>query len=225
MKTALLLALAMATPASWAQDDRDSSRQGARDFDSEVVREIQRGMFVKAGAGSTQYIGNFNGILRPVVALNIGIGQDFVDREKLSVSWEAVFNQALHNGPKFEELGSLPPPVEVQGDIHTFAGMAMFEASGYLTRRFGIGIRAGGGVMVVPVLMELVNYQEDVEGGAWNGVPATVHAGPLPLVGGGPTIEYYTKLSHFSVGLDADVMYAIGMDLGITPSGYFKYTF
>ena len=31
-----------------------------------------------------------------------------------------------------------------------------------------------------------------------------VHQSPHPVFFGGPTVEYYTKLSHFSVGLDAD---------------------
>jgi hypothetical protein len=41
----------------------------------------------------------------------------------------------------------------------------------------------------------------------------------------GPTIEYYTKLSHFSVGMDLDVTYVLNFDLGISPLGYLKYTF
>ena len=57
------------------------------------------------------------------------------------------------------------------------------------------------------------------------GIPANVHEGPLPMALFGPTIEYYTKLSHFSVGVDVDVTYVIGFDLGISPFGYMKYTF
>ena len=45
------------------------------------------------------------------------------------------------------------------------------------------------------------------------------------MVLGGPTFEYYTKLSHFSVGLDADVFYAFTFDLGASVTGYLKYTF
>ena len=44
-------------------------------------------------------------------------------------------------------------------------------------------------------------------------------------VGGGPTFEYYTKLAHFSVGVDTDVLYIVGWDLSVNPMGYMKYTF
>jgi hypothetical protein len=42
---------------------------------------------------------------------------------------------------------------------------------------------------------------------------------------GGPTIEYYTKLSHFSIGVDVDVYYVINFDLAVAPAGFLKYTF
>ena len=57
------------------------------------------------------------------------------------------------------------------------------------------------------------------------GVVPAVHRNVHPLVYAGPTLEYYTKLSHFSVGIDADVSYALGFDLGVAGTGYLKYTF
>jgi hypothetical protein len=42
---------------------------------------------------------------------------------------------------------------------------------------------------------------------------------------GGPCLEYYTKLNHFSVGLDADFVYAIDFDLGLNVTAALKYTF
>ena len=45
------------------------------------------------------------------------------------------------------------------------------------------------------------------------------------MVLGGPAFEYYSNLAHFSVGLDADIFYAIGFDLGANAIGYMKYTF
>jgi len=42
---------------------------------------------------------------------------------------------------------------------------------------------------------------------------------------GGLTFEYYTKLSHFSVGADIDAMYIVNFDLGISPTAYLKYSF
>lgn len=218
---ALSLSLLVAAPA-FAQDD---GRRAARNADEDLVREIERGMYMRAGAGSTQYIGSYNGILRPVVALDLAVGQDFIDQERMSVAWEVVFNQSLQNGPKVDQLSSLPPNLYIQGDVHTFAGAAYIEASTYLTRRFGLGLKAGGGIMMLPVLMDYAIYQEDIVGGQWGGLPSSAHGGPLPLAGGGPTIEYYTKLSHFSIGADVMVNYVIGLDLGLSPTGYLKYTF
>jgi hypothetical protein len=223
MKT--VIALSLATMFSSTALAQDESRQSARNAEADLVREVERGMFMKAGTGSTQYIGAFNGILRPVIGLDLSVGQDFVDQQKLSVAWEVVFNQALQNGPKRNELSSLPTNALIQGDIHTFSVMAMLEGSAYVTSRFGIGIRGGAGMTMVPKLVDFGVYESEIQGGDWAGQPALAHEGPLPTFGGGPTIEYYTKLSHFSVGLDANVLYIIDLDLGINMSGYLKYTF
>lgn len=226
MKTALLLALALGVPGIASAQDLDadtSSRRSKRDFESEVVREIVRGVYLKGGAGSSLYLLNYGGAIRPVMGLNLSVGQDFIDQERMSVAWEVAFQQALHNGPKFDELASLPGVV--QGDIHTFTGLAMIEASAYLSRRFGIGFRAGGGVTMAPILMEPTAYENDVVIAQWGGLPGIAHSGPLVTFGGGPTIEYYTKLSHFSIGADIDALYILNLDLALTPAGYLKYTF
>ena len=229
MRTALLIALTLFGTTAQAQDldgDRGSSKKGAKSGKDEVVREVNRGMYMKAGAGSSQFIGSASGIIRPVVGLNLSAGQDFVDQERLSVAWEVNFAQALHHGPKFDELFDVQQThgLLVEGDIHTFTGIAFIEASTYLTRRFSIGIRGGGGITMVPVLMDATAFTDDVELGIW-GATSGIHAGPLPTFGGGPTIEYYTKLSHFSVGADIDVLYMLGLDLALNPNGYLKYTF
>lgn len=224
MNTTLLLALALGSGAASAQDlDEQGSRGASKSGKDEVVREVVRGVYLKAGAGSSSYILTYSGIIRPVAALTMGVGQDFIDQERLSVAWEVDVLQALHNGPKFEELSAIP--AVVQGDIHTFSGLAYVEASAYLSRRFGIGVRAGGGVTIVPVLMEPTAYENEVVLAEWGGQPAIAHAGPLPTFGGGPTLEYYTKLSHFSIGADVDVLYILNLDLALTPGGYLKYTF
>lgn len=220
---------------AFAQDlDSDSDKpeskgkREARDFETEVVREVVRGYYLKADIGTTAYL-NTHGVVPPqggsllsgVMSLSLGLGGDFIDKERMSAAWEIDFNQGLFNGPPLEVLPAISPLLE--GDIHTFSGAATIEVSAYVSRRFGIGGRAGGGVMVAPLLMGEAKYNEDIVT-AW-GSPAKLHEGPLPLVVGGPTIEYYTKLSHFSVGVDIDVSYVIGFDLGVSPYGYMKYTF
>ena len=73
--------------------------------------------------------------------------------------------------------------------------------------------------------MDEGEYQTTVVEDAWNNNRPTVHDQPHPVVIGGPTIEYYTKLSHFSVGIDVDASYAVGFDLGLSTTGTVKYTF
>ncbi len=229
MRTLLAIALLLATPTAFAQEDAADSKRSARAGKEDIVREIEKGTYIKAGAGSAQFIGiggtPYGTILSPVIAMELGFGQDFVDNERMSVAWEIDLHQGLFNGPKEDQLQALSPAVRIQGDIHTFTAMGAIELSTYLSRRFGLGIRAGGGVMAVPLLMHTDRYTDEIVGGYWGGSASVVHGSPLPLAFGGPTIEYYTKLSHFSIGLDADVGYVIGFDLGINATGYLKYTF
>jgi hypothetical protein len=217
-----LLMFALAGPA-FAQDDE----RNARAQDEDIIREVERGYFFSANVGSVIYM-NTHGIttssgnlLSPVIALGIGVGSDFIDRERASVAWQIQFQQSLQNGPREDEITQLSPLL--QGDIHTFAGVATLEASIYPTRRLGLGIKAGGGIMVIPLLMHPDVYN-DVIVSVW-GEPAKLHEMPLGMIVGGPTLEYYTKLSHFSVGVDVEISYVFEFDLGIAPSGFLKYTF
>lgn len=226
----LLMLLAWALPTdALAQDDR-SERRAAREAEKELVREVERGVYVKSNVGSTFVFPvtarsarpATNGSYSGVVFLALGVGGEFIDEERFSASFEAQFAQGLVQGPRTDTLtfdNSL-----TQGDVHTFMGTGAFEVSTYPTQRLGIGIRAGGGIAVMPLLMDQLQYDSQVVPQI-GGVPAPVHEGPLPVVLGGPTIEYYTKLSHFSIGADVDFMYIIGFNPGLFPSGYLKYTF
>lgn len=223
---ALALITLLLPAAALAQDDDAPSTTRGKD---EVVREVNRGLFLKADIGSTLWMNthgnvrsNGSPLLSGVVASTIGVGQEFVDRERFSVAWEADFYQGLFNGPRIEELQAIGP--FIQGDVHIFGGLASIEMSTYPTRRLGVGIAAGGGIIDMPLLMEPEQYNDVVVAG-WGGQTASLNAGPLPTVMGNPTLEYYTKLSHFSIGLDVPIMYVIGFDLGISPLGYMKYTF
>lgn len=228
---ALGLALAFGSSPASAQDDEGEGRRSARDFEGEVVREVVRGFYLKANIGSTVYF-NTHGVrvegttaplLAGVMALELGIGSEFIDRERFSAAWEVQFGQGLFNGPRIDQVPFVAPLL--QGDVHTFSGTGAIELSGYASRRFGLGVRAGGGVMFIPLLMGEEGYASEVVAKHWGGTAAALHQGPLPLVLFGPTIEYYTKLSHFSVGVDVDLTYVIGFDLGVSPYGYLKYTF
>lgn len=198
------------------------------------VREIVKGFYAHANVGGAFFLGDLNGFVSPGTYSSLGVGQDFVDSEKLSMAWDISFSQGVHNGCYFETqaqfgcTGNLKGKNSpyIQGDVRTYSVGASLEASFYPTRRLGVGVNLGGGVMFAPLLMVEEYYLEDVVAGSWGLASApTYHTAPHPIVQAGPTFEYYTKLSHFSVGLDANVSYALQFDLGANVTGYMKYTF
>jgi len=217
--------LITATAPAFAADEASAARASAAE--TEKVREIVRGYYLKSNIGSTVYLLTYGGgLLSGVMTVNLAVGSDFIDNEKSSLSWEVIFGQNLQNGAKWDvQTQVLPPNQLIQGDLHLFTAAAVVEASTYPTRRFGVGVRAGGGVSIAPLLMDVNEYNTTVVP-AWGGVVSPIMSSPLPVIIVGPTIEYYTKLSHFSLGLDVDAQYVIGLnDLGISPTGYMKYTF
>jgi len=242
LTAALLIAPLAISGTAFAQEDLDldgdssgnkqkrqkASKSVKADLEGEVVREIQRGYYLKSNLGTTSYLLTYSGgILRSGTTLALGFGNDFSDQEDSSMAWEVKFHQGVHNGMHYEQQAAVgvPPPRLIQGDTRTFALVANFEYSRYLTRRLGVGIRGGGGVMMSPLLMNGEAFDDEVVRDSWGGARPAVHDSPHPIVQGGPTFEYYTKLSHFSIGVDIEVSYALGFDLGAGGSGYLKYTF
>lgn len=229
LASALALASMVISPAhADDQEDLDSSKKEAKSKakNARAVREVVRGVYVKSAAGTTMFFGARGGILQPGTAVNLSLGMDFLDKEKSSAAVEVFFHQSLNNGTRYgDQVGLVPENQYIQGDIHTYTGGLAFEYSFYPGRRVGIGARAGGGVGFAPLLMDKDQYLADVVNGTWNTNPPNVHTGPLPYIMVGPTIEYYTKLSHFSIGLDASFVMYIGLDLGADITGFLKYTF
>lgn len=227
-------ALAVQPGLAQAQDDDyelegSSEKKSAREpkVQQAEVREIVKGTYAKANVGGAVYLGHYAGIVSPGAYSGLGVGRDFVDRERMSLAAELAFWQGVHNGLYFElQPGTLAPETYFQGDLRTYTINVALEASAYPHRRVGVGMRVGGGVVLTPLLMDYDFYVDDVVVGAWGlSAPPPIHEGPHPVVFGGPTVEYYTKLSHFSVGADVDVSYAIGVDLSAAFTGYMKYTF
>ncbi len=230
----LLVTAPLTSSVAYAQDEEveeSASKRGRAD--DKPVREIVKGFYARANVGGAMFLGKFNGFVNPGTYSSLGVGQDFVDTESMSLAWEIAFSQGVHNGCYFEyqAQGACPGNAAgraspyVQGDVRTYILGGGLEASFYPARRFGVGISAGGGVLFAPLLMVEEFYYTDVVQDSWNGVDGGFHEGPHPIVHAGPTFEYYTKLSHFSVGADANVFYAVGFDLGADFTGYMKYTF
>lgn len=230
-------------PAAYAQDDdfgeggegggknRKPSRAAiAASDDSATIREINRGFYAKASAGAAVYLANFSGFVSPGTDVVLALGQDFVDREKQSMAWEIGIGQGIHNGLAWYEQApigcakaGLGPAPCTEGDLRTYTLQLNYEISFYPVRRIGIGARVGGGVLYSPLLIEKTAYAEEVLNEFE--VDPQMHGAIKPVVFAGPTFEYYTKLSHLSIGVDADVVYGIGWDLGLNATASLKYTF
>lgn len=212
--------------------DPDEGKKSRRNKVKQVeferdVREIERGMYSKANVGATIYVLNHPApFTAPVNSLALSVGNDFMDRESMSMAWEVSFLQTVHNGVAYDQQpGNLAPNSYFQGDTRGFALLGAYEISKYPTRRLGLGLKLAAGVMGMPVLMDSASFDTLVVAQSWGLTAAPNHRKVYIPVGGGPTMEYYTKLAHFSVGVDVDVMYVVGWDLGIQPTGYMKYTF
>ncbi len=230
-----LFALSAVAPEAMAQDvdfdeteEKKKKKKSAKKIDIDRdVREIERGLYSKANVGAMIYVLNHPSPYSvPVHSVALSIGKDFVDREKSSMSWEVSFLQTVHNGLSYiDQPGNLSPNNYIQGDTRGFSLLGSYKIAKYPSRRFGIGFRALAGVMGMPVLMHEETYNSLVVGSAWGLSASPNHNKVYIPIGGGPTVEYYTKLSHFSVGLDTDILYILNYDLGINITGYMKYTF
>jgi hypothetical protein len=211
-------------------DDQDSGGKPKRhtSMSEGTVKEIQRGVFGKANVGGIGYLGLMGAATHPGMMLNLAVGQDFVDQEKLSMSWELSFSQGVNGGADFYSqaaagCGAGAPCTE--GDLRSYAIEALYEVSFYPTRRIGIGLRAGAGGLYSPLLIESNAYAKEVLPEFGLAADPGYHNSFHPMGMAGPTFEYYTKLAHFSVGVDADFIYALNWGMGWDASGYLKYTF
>ncbi|MCB9777392.1 MAG: adventurous gliding motility protein CglE [Alphaproteobacteria bacterium] len=205
-------------------DDAGSKKKSVRDrVQSSQVREINRGLYLKASVGGAFYLGNFANDVSPGSATALSVGQDFLDRERTSMAWEFGFAQGIHQGTDYQTQGQQGGPY-VQGDLRTYTFAGMVEWNTYPHRRWGVGARVGGGLMLSPLLMDKEYYEKEILT-YWGITDPGYHGALHPIVQGGPNVEYYTKLAHFSIGMDIDVSYAIGFDLGACATGNLKYTF
>jgi hypothetical protein len=229
---AALLSSALLSTSALAQsyEDLDGSNGAQKAQSKEVVREIVRGTYAKANVGAGFYLGQFAQTVSPGTAVGMSFGGDFIDQKKMSMAWEVSLFQGINNGAGYEEqdaAGCAQLGNCIQGDLRTYSILGFGEASWYPTRRLGVGLRAGVGILMSPLLISEKYYHETVVDETWGlaANPPTYHDTAHPVVVGGPTFEYYTKLSHFSVGIDTDIFMAMGFDLGATATGYMKYTF
>jgi hypothetical protein len=217
-------------------DDLDEGAAGGEKQTSSrrqrEVREVVKGIYAKSNVGGASYLLDFRGWVRNGTAVGLTVGMDFMDRETTSFSGELSFIQGVHNGVDYITQGDYGCQLAggaapcVQGDLRTYTFQGVVKGSFYPVRRVGLGARLGVGVLRSPLLMDELAYSTQVLVTEWN-LPADpgYHDSFKPLALIGLTAEYYSKLSHFSIGADVDLFYALNFDLGLNWTGYFKYTF
>jgi len=227
---AALLALTVAMPAmAQSRPDLDGrgQRGGPKAKKDEVVREIQRGFYLRANAGTSILVGPRSALLKAGTTLDLTVGQDVLDKAKASAGWEINITQSIFNA-KFNSYEDLPgsgidPRFFVQGDTYMLGLTVGGGGQAYPLRRLGIGGHAGVGIAYFPLLLDKTAYDTRVVP-SW-GLDPRLYNTVKVMMYAGPTLEYYTKLSHFSIGVDVNFMYVLGFDYGIRASGFFKYSF
>ena len=82
------------------------------------VREIERGLYSKANVGATIYVLNHPApFTAPVNSIALSVGDDFVDRESLSMAWEVSFLQTVHNGAYDQQPGNIAQTTTFKGTL------------------------------------------------------------------------------------------------------------
>ena len=183
----LVLGLVTAPLAASAQDSKP--------------REIVHGAYAKAAIG---YQGWF---FTPYVSYGtqfaFGGGYDFVDQLAFTVGAEGNFHLSTVNGLSGAALGAQGQS-PVQGDFQSLAGLfslrAAYNFGGRDIRRLSVFVRAGGGVWFSPE----ARNAEDPDNPILLGKSPHGHAVPAVDVALG--LEYFTRLSHFSLGLEAEMI-------------------
>ncbi len=207
-----------------AQDEfeDDEGRRSRRDRGgrTRTAREIHHGFYVKAQYGTLGWFGNLGANSSFGTCAAFEVGYDVLDQLAMTLSITGTFYQGINNGITNapEERGS----GITQGDFRSIGGLAGarigFNPGKRKVRRWTLAVDIKGGVYISPALRD----QNDLAYGALQQSP-----GGLILPGFG--VEHFTRLSHFSLGLDMHVPLIVGTGAsfaaGLDVTGFFKYTF
>lgn len=239
---AVALGLTFAIPSlSNAAEVTDQGQQSARENDRREgtskstkkqpkrrrpTREVVKGFFVKINLGPNIWLPPISTWTNTTgTAMDFSVGYDIIDKLNFTLSVEGSFNQLLTNGIGVSDSShtDIGPPSPIQGDFRVLAGTAALRIGpnfgGRKIKRANLSFIIGGGVG---------NSPQMVETWADNGYDGILQGRVLGLVTPGVGIEYYTKLSHFSLGLDVDYNLIIGgpvIAMGVAADFFVKYTF
>ncbi len=199
---AVLLGVVLLVPTSAAlSQERGEAR----------VQEIERGFYIQGMLGTKLYLSPpaRDGAERPsVMGTSMGIAAGYDVMELLQV--EGFLSGAQIRAPA--TYNGLGQPSDPHGDFGSFllgakarfAYLALADAQGI--RR--LHLTAHGGVAFLTTF------------------PATIIETGRPALLGGGGMHYFTRMRHFVVGFEVDVLYGLGPGaLALFPQARVSYTF
>lgn len=204
-------------------------------------REVVKGVYAKANMGAGIALPPFRKYTSGTsTQVDFSVGGDVIDRLGFTLTIEGSFFNMISNaaGP-FDQRADPTRPCntgevagsicisKVQGGYNLIGGTAAVRFGpnfgGRRVKRLHLAIQVGGGVGYSPLLVD-----ETTAVFASNG-PILLQGRAVGLITPGVGLEYYTRLSHFSIGIDVDFNVAIGgsnlLAMWVTPSLFIKYTF
>jgi hypothetical protein len=212
---------AQAQDEEFEEEDRRSSRRGRGTRQNQQAREVVHGFYVKAAYGTVLWFGDLGANSSPGTCATFELGYDIVDQLGVTVSVTGTFFQGINNGitAHQDEGGS----GVTQGDFRSIGGLAGarigFNPGKRKVRRWTIAIDLKGGVFFSPSLRDDPN----------DGLAGALQASPGALIQPGLGLEHFSRLTHFSLGLDLHVPLVVGTPAnfvaGLDVVGFLKYTF
>lgn len=223
------LAVTVAAPAgnAYAQDEfEEEERSRSPRQKRSTAREVHHGAYLKATFGTVGWFGSLGAVTSFGTAASFEFGYDVMDRLGMTLSITGTFYQGINNGLSAEEVQANGIPVAsaniTQGDFRSIGGLVGarlgFNPGKRKVRRWTVAVDLKAGVYFSPALRD----QGDFSAGLLQQSPGAMI---LPGIG----IEHFTRLSHFSFGVDLHVPLVVGTPAGfvagldVTP--FLKYTF
>jgi hypothetical protein len=192
-------------------------------------REVVKGFYAKVNLGPLIWMPPISSWTSSTgTAFDVSLGGDVIDQLGFTLSIEGSFFQLVTNGDGVSSDLGLQLQSPIQGDFRVFGGIVGVRAGpnlgGKRVKRISVAGHAGGGIGYSPPLVDMQDarvLQRMVYGSIMQGRA-------LGLVQAGVGVEYYTRLSHFSLGLDVDFDLIIGgpvVAMGLALDFFVKYTF
>ncbi len=220
------------------EDDEPRSRQGTTRKKKRKTREVVKGAYLKMNVGPVFWLPPISSSTPTSgTELDFSFGYDVVDKLPFTLTIEASFTTLITNGTgindeaAFQALLAAGIVPTIQGDFRVFGGTVNLRLGpnfgGRKTKRAHFCIQVGGGGAYSPALIDLQDPVIINRANA-NGLGYVMQGRFLGIITPGLGIEYYTKLSHFSLGLDIDADIILGgpsAAIGIGANFFAKYTF